>query len=226
MDFENLHTIRQSVLQLLEQLELLKLNSDFKYYNITNVQSLFLSQFIKLKIASSIQDSNKNFKILEFGTSNGYSFLSILLGIIEFNYTKSRSIEHLQHYSLIGFEIDENRYNQARKNISKYLGVLDNLEVFQEDIFNSHNKVKELNLDLFDIIFVDCNQEFYEEVVRYILEHNLLSNSGSILFENTLSHKKSFNFLNLFSEYEFEIVEFPLHNGFIELKLIEKVDSK
>lgn len=226
MGFENLYILKKDISQVLNQLELVKFNSNLQFYNITQVQSLFLTKFIKFKLLLlNSQDLKQNFNILEFGSSNGYSLLSMLLGIVEANLSCSNSIEDLQHYSLIGFEIDKFRFDEINKNVSSFSNLL-NLKVYNEDMFNFHkifqNKLNNSHVNSFDIIFIDCNQEFYEEVILYVLKYDLLSLSGSILLENTLSHKKSFNFLTSLKEFEFEIFQFPLHNGFIEIKLIHK----
>ncbi|MFT4243915.1 MAG: O-methyltransferase [Candidatus Woesearchaeota archaeon] len=247
MTIDNIYILNQKISQSLKQLEYLKQSSygktqnislkNLNFYNITNVQSLFLSQYIKYQcklklkyntiINSKAQNINNAMNILEFGTSNGYSLLSMLKGVTQHHLSLKNlvqsSISDLNNHLILSFEIDTFKFNEAIKNLKEYKDIFQ-ITLYNEDMFKAHNIIFKMNLKGFDIIFVDCNQEFYKEVFEYILKYDLLSKSGSILFENTLSHVKSdffFQSLDLNNQINsFEIIHYPLHNGFIELRRI------
>ncbi|MCH8519178.1 MAG: hypothetical protein LAT82_00295 [Nanoarchaeota archaeon] len=238
MEEINVFLFKNQILSKIQYLEQLKFNSNDEFYNITNIQSQFLSTYIKLKSPK---------KVLEFGTSNGYSLLAIVLGILKniedfqtgkfdvnnnyniFELSELHSI--LNSIQCVSVEIDENRFNFATQRVFNDINLPFVVDILNIDMFNFHSFTLEKNNYLnFDVIFVDCNQERYEEVLEYIIDNTLLSISGSIIFENVLSHKHSFNFISQikntqvsvknfkFKNIEFDLIEYPIHNGFLELK--------
>lgn len=160
---------------------------DAKFWNITWGQGVFLSNLVQIKRPK---------KILEIGTSNGFSTLFLA--------------KNLQEGSLIDtIEVNEERQKLAKesfetcnlKNINSHLGnVLDILEMFKE------NK--------YDIVFVDAGQLKYLEILHKLEKFNLLNDDSILIFDNVTSHKhleKFIKYVNI--NYSCELVK--IGGGFL-----------
>ncbi len=199
----NISTIENNFKQI-EIQKLLNSKSDDNsstHLNITSLQSLFLQNFIKSKNPKTI---------LEFGTYNGYSLFSMILGVI-----KSEDILSKQFTSV---EINEENFNIAKKNLQilKNEGISINLinkSIFDEKTLNT------LCLQKYDFIFIDCMQNEYPKVLEVINKNNLLSECGIMLFENILSHSTNYDFYEELNKNDFYTVTlYPIHNGFMAVE--------
>lgn len=176
--------------------------SSSNYYNITNIQFDLLNQLVK--------ELNSN-NILEIGTSNGYSLLSIILGAVEQN----------QRASISSVEVDEQRFKTVQDMI-KDLNLKENnirVDLINDNIYNE-SCIKILKYSVpFDLIFIDCNQEEYEKLFHFIMHSHLIEKNTSLIFDNILSHEQSFNFYKStnFRQLGFRATLFPIHHGFLHL---------
>lgn len=185
------------------KLELYK-NNFSKYHNITKIQFDLLYQLtLNLKPRT----------ILEIGTSNGYSLLSLIKGVSSF--------ENKTTTYICSVEVNEEKYLKAN-DIFKELS-LDSkkicVELLNENIFNI-NCIKCLNnKSPFDLIFIDSNQEEYSNLLNLIIKSNLISSGSSLIFDNILSHKQSYEFYKHteFEKLGFKAKLFPIHDGFLHL---------
>lgn len=171
------------------------------HLNITSLQSLFLQNFIKLKNPNSI---------LEFGTYNGYSLFSMVLGLI-----RSENILSKQFTSI---EINEENFNIAKKNLQ----ILENegisINLINKNIFDV-STLNNLSLQKYDFIFIDCMQNEYPKVLDIINKNNLLSMGGIILFENILSHSSNYDFYEELDKNDsYKTTLYSIHNGFLALE--------
>lgn len=173
--------------------------------NITSIQALFLQDLIKTLNPKHI---------LEFGTSNGYSLLSMIKGVAhtsDFNEKTFTSVEVDIHQ----YKKAEEIFLSLQEEFEKNQVILHHNNIFNKELLTSLQHKK------YDVIFVDCMQSEYDKVLQYIIKNNLLSKTGAIIFENIISHEKSFEFYENLKENEsktYNIEFFPIHNGFLIVK--------
>jgi len=152
-----------------------------KYWNITSVQGIFLSNLIELK-------SPKN--ILEIGTSNGFSTL----------YLAKSSPEESKIYTV---EVDESRFLEAKSNFASC--GLKNIVSINDEAINFLKSFKGIK---FDFIFVDAGHCLYQEILSLIEEKNLMGKHGILIFDNVLSHTSLKDFtMNCQKKFESELID-------------------
>ena len=181
-------------------------NNQDVFYNITSIQAEFLKYYIKHKSPNSI---------LEIGTSNGYSLAYMLNGVLlntnpEFNY-------------IVSVEIDTLKYKNAHSNLLEFIN-LGLVKLFNADIFNKLLLEKIKLLGPFEVIFVDCLQHRYLDLLSYITSNLLLSQRGVIILDNIFSHDiesklSDEDLINLGLEKQL----ISIHDGFLILKLSKKI---
>ncbi len=169
--------------QTLSELE--KTQKDF--WNVSRSTGNFLNMLVKM---------NNSKKVLEIGTSNGYSglwFLSALevtgghLTTIEF-YDKRQNIAR-QNYDDCGFE-------------DKYTALLGSASLILKD-FDEDEK--------FDFVFIDACKKEYIDYFKIIKPH--LSPNAIIAADNVTSHREKVqDFLDAISadeDFQTEILDLP-----------------
>lgn len=179
-------------------------NSSTNYYNITSAQFDLLKQLVQ---------KSKPTNILEIGTSNGYSLLSILLGIYE-SQNNSKVLVH-------SVEVNKERFNKAQDLFQDIDLSQSNIELnlINDNVYNAPC-IQLLKLQApFDLIFIDCNQEEYMKMLDLVTQFNLIRKNSSLIFDNILSHEQSYNFYKYtdFKELGFKATLFPIHDGFLRL---------
>lgn len=192
----NLENKRKSL-----EVEKLSLKNTF---NITNIQFDLLNQLV---------DKLNSNNILEIGTSNGYSLLSIILAAAK----KAQN----QKVHINSVEVNEQRFKLAQdliKNINlknSNIGV----NLINDNIYNG-SCIKILKQSApFDLIFIDCNQEEFQTLLHFIIQSELIKENTSLIFDNILSHEQSFTFYNStdFRQLGFRATLFTIHHGFLHL---------
>ncbi len=141
-------------------------------------------------------------KVLEIGTSNGFSTLFMSLGL------KLES-------KITTIEINEERQNQAKLNFKD--AEIDFLvEPILGNVFEVLDKNK-LN-SYFDFIFLDAAHQDYLKLVKELIEKKLIKKETILVCDNVLSHSYMRKFIseveNLFSSSE--LIE--IDSGFLVLK--------
>lgn len=169
--------------------ELEKTQSQF--WNLDRKCANFLNMLIKIKSAK---------RVLEIGTSNGYSGIWILKALKE---TKGK---------LTTIEFWEKRQSCARANFSKcvpdveYEAKIGSAIVVLEDILEEINQNKR---EKFDFVFIDANKKEYIEYFKLV--DKMLDDNGVIVADNILSHyEKVKDYVeNLFNNknYQSEIID-------------------
>jgi len=169
--------------------ELEKTRTDF--WNLDRECANFLNSLIKI---------NKSKKVLEIGTSNGYSGIWILKALKE---TKGK---------LTTIEFWEKRQSVARKNFEiccpdvEVEPKIGSAIVILEDLLEEIKKGKR---EKFDFVFIDANKKEYISYFKLIDE--MLAENGVILADNILSHyEKVEDYVNLLFEkenYQSQILE-------------------
>ena len=153
--------VTESVLKELE-----KTRTDF--WNLDRECANFLNSLIKI---------NKSKRVLEIGTSNGYSGIWILKALEE---TKGK---------LTTIEFWEKRQSVARKNFeiccpnSEVEPKIGSDIVILEDLLEEINKGKR---EKFDFVFIDANKKEYISYFKLIDE--MLVKGAVVLADNILSH--------------------------------------
>lgn len=132
------------------------------FNNITKIQGEFLAKLVEIQ---------KPKKILELGTSNGYSTLYLLKNINDDSIVTT-------------IDIDEKRYNLAKENFIK-IDATSNVEQKLGDGMAFLNECE----TKFDIIFVDFLQSKYYESLITIIKRELFNKQTTLIFDNYISHR-------------------------------------
>lgn len=169
--------------------ELEKTRTDF--WNLDRQSANLLNTLIKI---------NNSKRVLEIGTSNGYSGIWILKALSE---TKGK---------LTTIEFWEKRQSVARKNFEACCPDVEvepkigSAIVILEDILE---EIKQGKREKFDFVFIDANKKEYISYFKLIDE--MLENNAIILADNILSHyEKVEDYVNLLfnrKDYQSQILE-------------------
>ena len=169
--------------------ELEKTRTDF--WNLDRQSANFLNTLIKV---------NNSKRVLEIGTSNGYSGVWILKALKE---TKGK---------LTTIEFWEKRQSVARKNFeiccpdAKVEPKIGSAIVILEDLLE---EIKQGKREKFDFVFIDANKKEYISYFKLIDE--MLEDNAIILADNILSHyEKVEDYVNLLfdrKDYQSQILE-------------------
>ncbi len=171
--------------QTIETLEKLEKTAD-EFWNVSHQTGNFMNMLVKIMNAK---------KVLEIGTSNGYSGLWFADAL---NETQGK---------LTTVEFWEKRQCLAKANI-EYCGLSHVVNFKTGDAYEVITTEIE---DEFDIIFIDANKKEY---IRYFeAVHPLLRKGGVILADNITSHlEKTKPFVNAISshkDYQTQILDLP-----------------
>ncbi len=169
--------------------ELEKTRTDF--WNLDRQSANFLNSLIKI---------NNSKRVLEIGTSNGYSGIWILKALKE---TKGK---------LTTIEFWEKRQSVARKNFKtccfdvEVEPKIGSAIVILEDMLE---EIKQGKREKFDFVFIDANKKEYISYFKLIDE--MVENGAVILADNILSHyEKVEDYVNLLfnkKDYQSQILE-------------------
>jgi len=163
-----------------------KKNKD--YWNITWRLGDILSEIIRI---------NQPNRILEIGTSNGFSTLWIAK---ELNLNSK----------IYTVEINKERFEFAKKifeecSINNIISINDNiLNIINENTFE----------EKFEFIFLDAAQKEYKNIILKLEEKKLISKKCTIVADNVLSHEYMEEFIEFMREKYFcEMINFD--SGFL-----------
>lgn len=167
--------------------ELEKTANDF--WNITPEVGQFLNILVKLQKPS---------KILELGTSNGYSTIWLGLAAKQID-AKITTIEYFQE-----------RIDLAKNNIA-HCDLSNTINIKQGKILEVLDQLDEF----FDFVFIDANKPEYLEYIKK-LEPKITS-KAIIIADNIISHKaKVQNYVDyIFNHPEFDSVLVPIGTGMV-----------
>ncbi|MEK7499950.1 MAG: O-methyltransferase [Patescibacteria group bacterium] len=124
-----------------------------------------------IQVLQAIIHAQKPKRILEVGTSNGYS--AILMGKVAKKYGGK----------ITTIEFFEERFQLAKKNIADE-GLSETIEVIQGDAV----EILKSFSPSFDFIFLDANKQEYP--LYFAQAMRLITPGGIIIADNTLSHAK------------------------------------
>jgi len=161
-----------------------------------NISENIASILYSLVLASSPK------RILEIGTSNGYS-----------TFWLSLAAEKVDSF-IDTIEVDESRFSMAiqnlknRKNIRQYLG-------------KAEEVIPTLN-NMYDYFFIDAGKINYIDYLNILISTNKINENALIIADNITSHpetvKKYVDFLN--SSEDFATVEIPIDSGLLIAKYL------
>ncbi|MGP4864241.1 O-methyltransferase [Psychrobacter sp. T6-5] len=110
-------------------------------------------------------------KVLEIGTSTGFSTLWLAYGL-----------RHQAECDFISLDIDESRSEAARQHLQN-TGLSDSVRLIVQDAFIFLNS----NEDVFDLIFLDAERQFYLDYIQGL--HNTLDIGSVLIVDNVISHR-------------------------------------
>lgn len=145
---------------VIEQLE--KSRNHDKYWNISRNIAIFLSNLVALK---------KPKRVLEVGTSNGYSGLWIVRSLGEGSL-------------LYTIEVDESRFDEAKRNFEK-AGVSEKIRQVKGEVFEV---LEEEDFGPFDLIFIDAAHKKYAILVEALEKKGCIGKDCIVVADNILSH--------------------------------------
>ena len=157
-----------------------------EYWNISRQTGNFMNMLIKIMDAK---------KVLELGTSNGYSALWLASALKETN----------GHLTTI--EYWEKRQCLARKYIEDC--GLSNYVTFLTG--QAYDIIKNDLKDMYDLAFIDANKQEYLSFFEVV--HPILKKGGVILADNITSHYKKVEpfveAISNHSEYQVQLLDLP-----------------
>lgn len=109
-------------------------------------------------------------KVLEIGTSTGFSTLWLAYGL-----RRQSNIE------FISLDIDKSRSDAARKHLQN-TGLYPLVRLIVQDAFVFLSKTE----DIFDLVFLDAERHFYCDYTKPL--HKILSIGSVLIVDNVLSH--------------------------------------
>ena len=111
-------------------------------------------------------------KVLEIGTSTGFSTLWLAYGL-----------RHQSNTDFISLDIDKSRSDAARKNLQN-TSLHTFVWLIVQDAFVFLNETN----DIFDLIFLDAERQFYSDYAERL--HKVLSVGSVLIVDNVLSHSE------------------------------------
>jgi len=173
-----------SKLNSLQQLKQKQVN-----WNMTWDQGVFLSNLVEIK---------KSRRILEIGTSNGFSTLWLAK-----NLNSNSTIDTI--------EVNEERFNLAKSNFN--FCKLENINQLLGEAFKVLPNLK----GIYDLVVVDAAQAFYKDLVQLFEKNNLIDNESILIFDNILTHEDMPHFIEFMKKrYLVEII--GIGGGFLFAK--------
>ncbi len=171
-------------------------NSIRRLWNIEEKTAEFLYFTILIKKPS---------KILEIGTSNGYSTFWLSLAAEKIN-SKVQTIE-----------VDEKRFQMAKKNLNERTNI--------EMLFGKAEEIIPKLSDEIDFVFIDAGKIGYINYLQKLLPK--LANNALILADNVTSHQKTVTeYLKTVKNNQmFQSMTLPIEDG-IEITIFEKGELK
>ena len=136
-----------------------------KLWNMTYEQGIFLSNLIDMK---------KPKKVLEIGTSNGFSTLFLAK-----NLNEGSTIDTI--------EINEERFTLAKRNFE--FCKLENIKQHLGDVFG----ILPALTSKYDFVVVDSVQSRYLELMDIFVSLDILEKEHILIFDNVISHNHNGN---------------------------------
>eukprot|EP00012_Vannella_robusta_P006037 CAMPEP_0206198082 /NCGR_PEP_ID=MMETSP0166-20121206/9424_1 /ASSEMBLY_ACC=CAM_ASM_000260 /TAXON_ID=95228 /ORGANISM="Vannella robusta, Strain DIVA3 518/3/11/1/6" /LENGTH=196 /DNA_ID=CAMNT_0053615865 /DNA_START=170 /DNA_END=757 /DNA_ORIENTATION=- len=120
-------------------------------------------------------------RVLELGTFTGYSTVALASGLVD---PKSGTVESV--------EINAEFAGIAEKNVQSYRESLEEPPTINIHAVKAHSYLSEFltredkDKEPFDLVFVDANKSEYHSYYSFILDNNMLSENGCMVFDNVL----------------------------------------
>ena len=130
------------------------------------------------KFLASLVIAKQAFRVLEIGTSTGFSTLWLSYALN--NLAQSGSQKNLQP-KLISLDIDSKRSQAAWQ----HLQAVELSHQVDLQVIDAENFLKQ-NQQTFELIFLDAERKFYPHYIEYL--HHALSVSHILVVDNVLSH--------------------------------------
>jgi predicted O-methyltransferase YrrM len=122
------------------------------------------------KFLASIAMIREPHKVLEIGTSTGFSTLWLAYGL-----------RHQSNVDFISLDIDKSRSNTAKQHLQN-VGLSSLVRFIVQDAFVFLSKTE----DVFDLVFLDAERQFYSNYTERL--HKVLSVGSVLIVDNVLSH--------------------------------------
>ncbi|MBF4489685.1 class I SAM-dependent methyltransferase [Psychrobacter sp. N25K4-3-2] len=122
------------------------------------------------KFLASIAMIREPHKVLEIGTSTGFSTLWLAYGL-----------RHQSNVDFISLDIDKSRSNTAKQHLQN-VGLSSLVRFIVQDAFVFLSKTE----DVFDLVFLDAERQFYSNYTERL--HKVLSVGNVLIVDNVLSH--------------------------------------
>ena len=133
-----------------------------RLWNISEEAGKFLYRLVEI---------SKPKRILELGTSNGYSTFWL-------------SIACEKHKGeVVSIEVEKSRFELAKKNLIRLKNITLIFDLIEKAIPTLSGK--------FDMIFIDANKSDYIKYLKLLLEFNKMEIPCLIVADNVISHYKS-----------------------------------
>lgn len=116
-------------------------------------------------------------KVLEIGTSTGFSTLWIAYGLRHYVNAKVDA-----NVNFISLDIDKYRSDAARHHLQA-VGLSDLVDLKVQDAFDYLSQ----STEIFDFIFLDAERKFYSDYTEHL--HRALTMGGVLIVDNVISHR-------------------------------------
>lgn len=144
-----------------------------KAYDIAQANRLNRHRHVEpdsAQFLASIAMIRKPNKVLEIGTSTGFSTLWLAYGL-----------HHQSDADFISLDIDKSRSNTAKQHLQN-IGLSSLVRFIVQDAFVFLSKTE----DIFDLVFLDAERHFYCDYTKPL--HKILSIGSVLIVDNVLSH--------------------------------------
>ena len=133
-----------------------------RLWNISEATGKFLFRLFEIAMPK---------KILELGTSNGYSTFWLSIASEKYGGTVHT------------IEVDDGRFELAKHNLENRKNVILHKGLIEKIIPRLEEK--------FDMIFIDANKSDYINYIKLLIEQNKLNDPCLVVADNVISHKES-----------------------------------